>query len=225
LQGMGVPLASPLRRPASDVRLPRMVYAAVAFLPVQVGEDCLKAMADMRKAPGVVAVIDFEAPRGEEGEGVRRGVAVVARGFWLARQSLARLLTQCCVDAVPVLPEAESPVCAAGVGISRGTAHIVDGRLRLWHATHDSDRSRAAAARIAGMEERHVELRVTGHQDATEGHDVLSCAIAVARALPATPVQVVVSRAMIGHWAGAQVPAAPPVLKVVGGSGSVAIAA
>jgi isoquinoline 1-oxidoreductase beta subunit len=69
-----------------DVRLPGMLYAAVAGCPVVGGRVGSYDDAEIRKSPGVVKVVSYAG-----GAGCAPGVGVVARSYWMARQALAKL--------------------------------------------------------------------------------------------------------------------------------------
>ena len=118
------------RRSPCDIRLPCMVYAAVGVLPAAAGPQVDAVLAEMRKAPGVVQVIAYAGLVSAVGAAPRREVAVVARGYWLARQLLARLMTQLGADAVYVEGRRMNDD-GSNDGVSRATAQFVDGRLRL----------------------------------------------------------------------------------------------
>src|ERR1700688_3577889 len=145
------------RHAPSDVRLPRMVYAAVGTLPRDIGPEAEHAIAEMRKAPGVLHVISYGAAISfEEPLLHQTGIAVIARGYWLARQSLARLLAQC--GGYVLSSASRVPVACADGPVARGTAQFIDDHLRIWHATADAVRSRMTASRIAGVAEEYIHL-------------------------------------------------------------------
>jgi hypothetical protein len=178
------------RHTPTDVRLPCMVYAAIGALPRDAGPEAEQAIAAMRKAPGVLNVISYGAAISFAEPLVHEtGIAVIARGYWLARQSLARLLAQCAA------PGAAAPLPGPGAEgcVARGTAQFLDGRLRVWHATADAVRSRSIASRIAGIAEDSIDLRVVGDQESAAGLRVLVAAISLAHELQPAPVQVIVT--------------------------------
>jgi hypothetical protein len=170
-----------------------MVYAAVSVLPRHAKVDIDAAVAETRRAPGVVNVISYAGLVCEKTGLARPEVAVVARGYWLARQALARLMEKC---GGPVALPAPNPVQEDVVNpsrVTRGTAHFVDGRLRLWLATSEMEKTRALAAQLAAIAEVHVDLRVTGEAEGGAPADILTAAIALARLLQPAPVQVIVT--------------------------------
>lgn len=188
---------SVLRRPPGDIRLPCMVYAAIAFLPDRLRVAADVAIVKMRKTAGIQHVIAFADHLPTDGSDARLGIAVVARGYWLARRALSRLVAE--VHASDDAPVAE-PETVSGVpeaGVSRGTAQYFDGHLRLWIASGETPRTRALAARVAGVAEDRVELRVTGR--AANDHDlaVLVPAVALAHELQPVPVQVIISHGQV----------------------------
>jgi hypothetical protein len=179
------------RRAPAEVRLPCMLYAAVGVLPRHASFDI--AITETRKAPGVVHVIFYPGLLCEKTGNARPEVAVVARGYWLARQGLARLMEKC---GVPVAMPASNPVkekIACQSRVTRGTAHFVDGRLRLWLATSQMEKTRALAARLAGIREEYVDLRVVGEAEGGAPVDIITAALALARELQPLPVQVIVA--------------------------------
>jgi hypothetical protein len=189
------------RRAPPDVRLPCMVYAAVGAFADTDTEAVRQAMADMRKAPGVLSVLSY--PRGsvEGAPSCEAGLAVITRGYWLARQLLARLMDECGMPAgAPAVDggaEAPAPLGAVTGGLTASSAactvQFYNGHLRVWMATSDPARLRAAAARIAGCAVADVDLRVLGSEDPPQGLAVLVPAIALARELQSAPVQLIVA--------------------------------
>lgn len=183
-----------LRRAPSEVRLPCMLYAAVGVLPRHATLEVDIAITESRRSPGVIHVIPYPGLVCEQTGVARSEVAVVARGYWLARQALARLMVQC--GGVVALP-ASNPVqedVACPSRVTRGTAHFVDGRLRLWLATSQMEQTRALAARLAGIAEEYVDLRVVGEAEGAAPVDVITAALALARELQPSPVQVIVAQ-------------------------------
>jgi hypothetical protein len=168
-----------------------MLYAAMGTLPRNSPVDIDLALAETRKAPGVVHVISrAELAAGVAG-GARPDVAVVARGYWLARHALARLLERCGGPAaLATVAESQGPSCPSRV--TRATAHFVENRLRLWLATADMAATRALAARLAGIAEEYVDVRVIGEAEDAAPVDIISAALTLARELRPAPVQVVV---------------------------------
>jgi hypothetical protein len=171
-----------------------MLYAAVGVLPRHPTLQAEVAITDSRRSPGVAHVIVYSGLVCETTGLARPEVAVVARGYWLARQGLARLMTQC--GGVVSLP-ASNPVqedVACQSRVTRATAHFIDGRLRLWLATSEVEQSRALAARLAGVAEEYVDLRVVGDAEGAAPVDVLTAVLALARELQPSPVQVIVAQ-------------------------------
>jgi hypothetical protein len=171
-----------------------MLYAAIGVLPRHASFDL--AITETRKAPGVVHVISYPGLVCEKTGNARPEVAVVARGYWLARQGLARLMEKC---GGPVAMPASNPVkenIACQSRVTRGTAHYVDGRLRLWLASSEMEKTRALAARLAGIPEEYVDLRVVGEAEDGAPVDIITAALALARELQPAPVQVIVAPAV-----------------------------
>jgi len=180
------------RRAAAEVRLPCMVYAAVGVLPGRETADVDRALAETRKAPGVVHVITYAGVDCSHAGIARPEVAVVARGYWLARHALARLMEKFGgPSALSAASDADRLACPSR--ITRGTAHFVEGRLRLWVATSDMEATRALAARLAAIPEQYVDLRIVGEAEGAAPIDILTAALALARELQPAPVQVIVA--------------------------------
>lgn len=187
------------RRAPADVRLPCMVYAAVGALCADAGNDTELAIAQMRKTPGVLHVISYEGPRLDNAPACSSGIAVVTRGYWLSRQALARLMAHCGGSVGMFAWNSDAEAAQADARVTRATAQFFDGHLRLWLATTGTERSRTAAARIAGIDEERVDLRVVGQPQSDAGLNVLVAAIALARALQPVPVQVIVAQELEHH--------------------------
>ncbi len=169
-----------------------MLYAAVGILPRQGLAGLDVAVADCRKAPGVVQIVSYPGLVCDQTLLARTEIAVVARGYWLARQALDRLMAQC--GAPALLQRSSGP----DAGVARavcGNAQLVDGCLRLWVSTADMERSRALAARLSGIAEEYVDLRVIGSTPADASPEVLTAAIALAREMQPVPVQVILAPA------------------------------
>lgn len=173
------------RRVAVERRLPGMLYAAVAEFGHTERARLELAMADVRQAPGVVNVISF--PCAAEG---RIGVATVARGFWLARQSLARLIHQAGVDSGPA-GALNRAALALEPTVSRAIAQCFHGPLRLWLGTSDAARVVEAAARASGLPADRIDLHTAGFGEGDLPPGLLEAAIALALALQPAPVQVI----------------------------------
>jgi hypothetical protein len=169
-----------------------MLYAAVGVLPRQAAADVDLVLAETRKAPGVVHVITYAGASCDRTGIARPEVAVVARGYWLARHALARLMEKLGGPAaLSAVSPAEPMACPSRV--TRGTAHFLEGRLRLWLATSDMAGTRAIAARLAAVPEEYVDLRVVGEAEGAAPLDILTAALALARELQPAPVQVIVA--------------------------------
>lgn len=189
------------RRPPADVRLPCMVYAAVGALVNPGAEVVELAMADARRAPGVVNVLTYAGGTVEGSLACAGGVAVITRGYWLARQALARLVGQFGPALRPVaLDGGLDPECLSRASPSNLTAtgaactvQWYNGQLRIWMAAADPARVVAAAARIAGCPAAAVDLRLLGDGNAVHGLAALLPAIALARAVQSAPVQLIVA--------------------------------
>jgi hypothetical protein len=195
-----------------------MVYAAVGALADAGSDAAALAMTETRKAPGVLNVVAYAGGTVESSLVCHAGVAVITRGYWLARQVLARLMDQCGAAAARPAPASRedgteaSSVAALTASSAACTVQFYNGHLRIWMSTSDPMRVRAAAARIAGMALDAVDLRVLGDRDAPHGLGVLVPAIALARELPSAPVQLIVSYDL-GLHCPAAVGAAPPRLR------------
>lgn len=182
------------RRVPADVRLPCMLYAAVGAFSGDFGEDTQLAIAQIRKLHGVLHVIRYEGTRATVQSTTSAGIAVVTRGFWFSRQALARLMAQCGGAVGMFAWNSQLEAGEADARVTRGTAQFVDGHLHLWLATVDPARSRANAALLANMAQDFVDLRVVGQPQSEAGRNVLVAAIALARALQPSPVQVIVAQ-------------------------------
>jgi len=169
-----------------------MLYAAIDVLPGSGAADVDFALAETRKAPGVVHVITYSGVDCGHAGIARAELAVVARGYWLARHALARLMEKFGGPAaLSAVSAAERLACPSR--ITRGTAHFVEGRLRLWVATSDMEGTRALAARLASIPEEYVDLRVVGEAEGAAPADILTAALVLARKLQPAPVQVIVA--------------------------------
>jgi hypothetical protein len=187
-----VPPPPVTRRAPAEVRLPCMVYAAVGGFAHEMGDEAAPAIVDARSAPGVLQVIRYEGATVDGLLACRSGVASIARGQWLARQALVRLM-----ERLGPVHGAASRKCAepagGGAAGSACTAQMVDGRLRLWIAGGDVERIRATAGQLAGMLAEQVDLQFVRGSENDLGPGVLVPAIALARALQPLPVQVIVA--------------------------------
>jgi hypothetical protein len=183
------------RRAPQDVRLPCMVYAAVGAVAGFATEAVELAMADTRKAPGVVSVLPYAGGEFAGSICCPDGVAVVTRGYWLARQMLARLMDQCGSPADRTRSQGEASPAGAGLTASSAacTVQFYHGHLRIWIAASDPARVRATAASIAGVAPAEVDLRLLGSEDGPHGLGALVPAISLARQLQSAPVQLIVA--------------------------------
>ncbi len=193
--------AAVTRRAPQDVRLPCMVYAAAGAM-LDIGTEAVEqAMAETRKAPGVLNVLSYAGGELEGALACHGGVAVIARGYWLARQTLARLMDQCGATVQPTrIGGGQASVDSAAPYLSGLTAssaactvQFYNGHLRIWISTSDPARVRVAAARIAGCEADAVDLRLLGAEDTPHGLAALVPAISLARQLQSAPVQLIVA--------------------------------
>jgi len=191
--------ASIARRAVADVRLPCMLYAAVGALFADAGAETELAISHLRRVHGVLHVLSYPCSGGESNLDPSAGIAVVTRGYWFSRQTLARLMAQCGGAVGMFAWNAEREGEQADARVTRGTAQFVDGHLHLWLATLDAVRSRGQAARIAGLASDLVDVRVVGQPQSEAGTNVLVSAIALARALQPSPVQVIVAQDFEHH--------------------------
>lgn len=180
------------RRPAAEVRLPCMLYAAVTVLPAQGAREIDLVLAETRSAPGVVHVIPYAGAAGDQAGSEQREVAVVTRGYWLARHALARLVDKLGGTVALAAAGSQDPL-ACPSRITRGTAQFVEGHLRLWLSTSDVAGTRALAARLACIPEEHIDLRVVGDAQGAAPLDIVTAVLTLARELQPAPVQVIVA--------------------------------
>jgi hypothetical protein len=186
------------RRVAGELRLPCMVFAAVG-VPPACGEALETALDVTRRAHGVIDVVNL-GDTGLDGG----GVAVIARGYWLARQALARFIDQC-RDGVHLAappPDARRPALANEAPTASSaacTAQLYRGHLRLWMGGSDPIGLRIAAARLAGVGADQVDLRLLGNLDGPHGMAVLHPAIFLAQRLQPAPVQIIIAHELPLH--------------------------
>jgi hypothetical protein len=172
------------RRAVADLRLPCMLYAAVGSVPFREGRIPPEDLERARRTPGVAHMLPLASL-----EGFAPGVAVIARGRFLARQVLDSLTAQwnlaCFGKAAAALTGTPAPAPEPC------TAQTIDGRLRVWAPTLAADgadvRLRERIARIAGMDASLVEVSSTGQGVVADA--LLVPAIALAKALQPAPVQ------------------------------------
>lgn len=190
------------------LHFPGMLYAAVAAVAALSDAD----LASARQQAGIIQVLSIAAPSPDIPDAltgaaaVLPAVAVVARGAALARKGLAGL--------VPGLNSGSGsgPGSGSGAGsgmgpgktAAAGAATAIDasaercaaqwrnGELRLWLPTRDVARYRAAAAQLADLPERRVEVCTAGLGSESGIASGIVAAVALARAL--TPVPVLVTR-------------------------------
>ena len=83
---------------AMDVQVPGMVYATVQRSPVFGGEIASLDDSAARKVPGVIDVVKVAGSKGENAfsgkQNIGGSVAVVAEGYWQAKQGLAALAVE-----------------------------------------------------------------------------------------------------------------------------------
>lgn len=163
-----------------------MLYAAVGAISNEPEDSHVQTGTDARGVPGVIQVIRLER---EIGDGFAVGastLAVVARGYWLARQSLARMMPS------GVHP-GSAPTDSAAIVATHATAQFVEGRLRIWVANVDINPIRERAAHTSGLPEDHIDVRTVGHREGDCSAAVLAMAIWLARRLESAPVQAIVA--------------------------------
>ena len=174
---------------ASDVRLPQMVYAALAMPP------SIDAKLVSFRAPGGVQVVRVPA-----GYGQGESLAVIAGGWWMAQRAIEALditwdevaggaidnemltaaRTQALEHGAAVVKSAMGDSNAAFSSASRTldaeyavpylahaamepmncTAQIIDGKVRVWAPVQASQAAITAAARAAKVDEAAVEMVV-----------------------------------------------------------------
>jgi hypothetical protein len=172
---------SATRRPSGDLRLPGMVYAAVGTLGQPLSQID-QHMSAARQTPGVLHVLPYSAAELDERRVGQEGVAVVSRGYWIARQKFDQLLEQCGAVSRQASPGSMA-VC---------TVQWYRGQLRLWATVHDRLAFLSVASRLAGIALDQIELFPNPKSTETTDVAVLVPAIALARQLQPVAVQVLV---------------------------------
>ena len=190
------------RRAPCDLRLPGMVYAAVGALD-HTSPALAPAMHAVRQTPGVLHGLSYLGAPVDDTLVCDEGVAVVARGYWLARQKLAQLMGDCGVLPQLSLLESEADQAMlrsgsarlAGLTAARSacTVQCYRNLVRIWACVEDRAGFRAAAARLANVPLSQVELCSTGSNKPMVDASVLVPAISLARQLQPAPVQVIVA--------------------------------
>ncbi|QGN55236.1 xanthine dehydrogenase family protein molybdopterin-binding subunit [Novosphingobium sp. Gsoil 351] len=208
---------------AGDVRLPNMVYAAIAHGPI--GDSTLQGF-------------DEQATRGITGlTGVvktKRWLAAVASDWWAADRALTAMRPRwhveagaadsgriaAALDAALRRGEAErlvekgdpdtvigrpatlvsryeaAPALHATLETSTATARFADGKLELWLASQAPEQARQAVAKAMGLAAREVVLYpmpAGGSFDRRLEHEVAVEAASIARSV-GRPVQLIYSR-------------------------------
>ena len=168
-------------RARCGLRFPGMLYAAVASVMGAVPSDSDLAVA--RQHAGIVRVLSIDAMSSSVVPGALDAppaIAVVARGAALACKGLRGLFG---ISSSGVAAPTGEPV-------ERCAAQWRNGHLRLWLPTWDVAFYRAAAAQLAGVPERRVEVCAAGTgSEAGIASDIVA-ALALARSLSPAPVQV-----------------------------------
>ena len=208
---------------AGDVRLPNMVYAAIAHGPI--GDSTLQGFDEQatRGITGLVGVVK-----------TTRWLAAVASDWWAADRALAamrprwhvepgaadsnriaaaldtalrrgeaeRLVEAGDADAVIGRPASlvaryeVAPALHATLETSTATARFSDGRLELWLASQAPEQARQAVAKAMGLAAREVvlyPLAAGGSFDRRLEHEVGIEAASIARSV-GRPVQLIYSR-------------------------------
>ena len=171
-------------RARCGLRFPGMLYAAVASVVGAVPSE--PDLAAARQHAGIIQVLAIaampsDAPTLSDTLETPPAIAVVARGAALACKGLAGLLGAASASAGP---PAEEPV-------ERCAAQWRNGHLRLWLPTWDVAFYRAAAAQLAGLPERRVEVCTAGTGSEAGIAAGIVAALALARSLSPAPVQIV----------------------------------
>lgn len=237
---------------AGDVRLPGLVYAAIAHGPIG---DAALAGFDEQAAAGVVGLVRVvRAPR---------WLAAVATNWWAADRALAAMAPRfrvsgaidsgridAALDAALRRGEAErvfeagdpdaligdkaslvarydvAPALHATIETSTATARITGTRIELWLATQAPEQARRAVARALDVSQADVvvyPLAAGGSFDRRLEHEVGIEAASIAREVE-RPVQLIYSRhqEMLRGWPRTPV-AALMHARTVGGGGIAAL--
>ena len=167
-------------RARCGLRFPGMLYAAVASVAGAVPSE--PDLAAARHHAGIVQVLSIAAmPSDAPGTlDAPPAIAVVARGAVLARKGLAGLFG---VASAGAAAPAEEPA-------ERCAGQWRNGHLRLWLPTWDVAFYRAAAAQLAGLPERRVEVCTAGTGSEAGIASGIVAALALARSLSPAPIQV-----------------------------------
>jgi hypothetical protein len=179
-----------------------MVYAAVGALN-HTSPDLAHAMQSVRQTPGVLHGLSYLGATIDNDLVCDEGVAVVARGYWLARQKLAQLMHACGVLPQWSLLDADvdQPRLAAGATRLAGltaarsacTVQCYRSLVRIWASVDNRAEFCAVAARLANVSITQVELCSPGPNKPVVDASVLVPAMSVARQLQPAPVQVIVA--------------------------------
>ena len=208
---------------AGDVRLPNMVYAAIAHGPI--GDSTLQGFDEQatRGIAGLVGVVR-----------TTRWLAAVASDWWAADRALTAMRPRwhvepgtadsgkiaAALDTALRRGEAErlvetgdpdtvigrpatlvaryevAPALHATIETSTATARFADGRLELWLASQAPEQARQAVAKAMGMGQREVvlyPLAAGGSFDRRLEHEIGIEAASIARSV-GDPVQLIYSR-------------------------------
>ncbi len=202
---------------AIDVRMPGLLYAALAMAPVNGGQLVSVAPAPAEGMAGVKKVVRLP-----------NGVAVVADSFWRARKALAALTPQfsdaghggvstasifaaydTALGAAPSLPSGaaktvtadyKAPFLAhATMEPMVCTAKVENGRAEIWTGVQDPLNARSAAAKALGIDVEQVTL--TNHllgggfgRRLPFTFDYVELGVLVAQAMSPAPVQTIWTR-------------------------------
>ena len=208
---------------AGDVRLPNMVYAAIAHGPI--GDSTLQEF-DKKATRGITGLVGVVK--------TTRWLAAVASDWWAADRALQAMRPRwhvepgaadsgriaATLDTALRRGEAErlvetgdpdtvigrpatlvaryevAPALHATLETSTATARFTDGRLELWLASQAPEQARQAVAKAMGLAAREVvlyPLPAGGSFDRRLEHEVAIEAASIARII-ARPVQLIYSR-------------------------------
>lgn len=179
-------------RPTGELRLPGMVYAAVAALDHNLPkfQSGVKLLSN---EPGVLRVLPYAGSSLDDKLSSQDGVAVVTRGCWLARQKLGGLMQDCgeftSTAANPLGASVNADPEAFGADTANCTVHWYRGQLRIWANVPDKTAFVAAAARLANLPINQVQLLNMPRAKVVAEPAVLVPAIALAQHMQPAPVQ------------------------------------
>ena len=207
---------------AGDIRLPGLVYAAIAHGPI--GDSTLQAFDEKatRGITGLVGVVKAQRwlaavasdwwaadralhamrPRWHVEKAADSGQIAAALDTALRRGEAKRLVEEGDPDSVIGRPATlvaryeVAPALHATLETSTATARFADGRLELWLASQAPEQARSAVARAMGLSSREVvlyPLAAGGSFDRRLEHEVAIEAASIARSV-GRPVQLIYSR-------------------------------